>query len=217
MNSNTVLNKIMQLLSAKADVAMTYAKLADGTIVESPTFDVGEALEVVTEEGKTPAPDGEHELRLRDEEGNEVLIRVITKDGVITERENVEELQEETVKVDEEKEKEMGLAEEGEVEVEVETPAEEVSEEVADALLDALVKKVEEMSYRIEELSSKLQKMEEEVVKEEEDVEMEEDEEELPKLDGAPVMASKVEITKTNKNKIENSQNLFLSKLYKNK
>lgn len=216
MNSKTVLNKIMHLLSAQeADkVAMTYAKLADGTIVESPTFDVGEAVEVVTEEGKVPAPDGEHELSLRDEEGNEVLIRVITKDGIITERENVE-LQEETIPVDEEKEKEMGLAEEGEIVEEEETATEEITEAVADKLLEGLLAKVEEMSYRIEELSSKIQKMEEEEVKEEEDVEMEEDEEDLPKLDGAPLMASKVE-TKPN-NKINNSQNLFLSKLYKNK
>jgi hypothetical protein len=37
------------------------------------------------------APDGEHELSLKDTEGNEVLIRVITKDGKIVERMNVEE------------------------------------------------------------------------------------------------------------------------------
>lgn len=215
MNSKIVLNKIMRLLELKEEkIAMTYAKLADGTIVESPTFDVGEPVEVVTEEGKVPAPDGEHQLTLRDEEGNEVLIRVITKDGIITERENVEELQEETVEVDEEKQKEMGLQDESELVGE--EPAEEIAEEVADKLLETLLAKVEEMSYRIEELSAKVQKMEEAEVKEEEDVEMEEDEEELPKLDGAPIMASKVEINQKN-NKIASSQNVFLSKLYKNK
>jgi hypothetical protein len=215
MNSKIVLNKIMRLLELKEEkIAMTYAKLADGTIVESPTFDVGEPVEVVTEEGKVPAPDGEHQLTLRDEEGNEVLIRVITKDGIITERENVEELQEETVKVDEEKQKEMGLQDESELVGE--QPAEEIAEEVADKLLETLLAKVEEMSYRIEELSAKVQKMEEAEIKEEEDVEMEEDEEELPKLDGAPIMASKVEINQKN-NKIASSQNVFLSKLYKNK
>ena len=112
MNANTVLNKIVALLS-KEEVKMTYAKLADGTIVESATFDVGEPIEVVAEDGKTPAPDGEHELFLRDEEGNEVRIRVIVKDGIITERENVEELEDaETIEVDEEKQKEMNLEEE---------------------------------------------------------------------------------------------------------
>ena len=73
------------------EVTLTYAKLKDGTIVESPTFDVGETLDVVSEDGtKTPAPDGEHELALKDSEGNETLIKVITKDGKIAERENVE-------------------------------------------------------------------------------------------------------------------------------
>jgi len=42
MNSKTVLNKIMQMLSLNEEVQLTYAKLADGTIVESATFDVGE-------------------------------------------------------------------------------------------------------------------------------------------------------------------------------
>lgn len=208
MNSKTVLNKIITLLS-REEVKFTYAKLADGTIVESATFDVGEPIEVVTEEGKTPAPDGEHELFLRDSEGNEVRIRVIVKDGVITERENVEELEEETIEVDEEKQKEMNLEEE---EIEEESP---VAEAVAEAVVEEIQKKLEEMSYRIEELSAKIAKMEE--VKEEEDVEeMEDEEEDLPKLDGAPLMASKNVAVSTNKKsgKVKNLQSSFLSKLY---
>jgi hypothetical protein len=60
--------------------------------LESPTFDVGEKIDVVAEDGKmTPAPDGEHQIELKDSEGEEVKIRVIVKDGKITERENVEE------------------------------------------------------------------------------------------------------------------------------
>lgn len=67
------------------------AMLKDGTVVKSPTFDVGEEVKVVSPDGKEiPAPDGEHELKLRDTEGEEVLIKIITKDGKITERENVE-------------------------------------------------------------------------------------------------------------------------------
>ena len=38
------------------------------------------------------APDGEHQIDLKDESGNEVKIRVMVKDGMITERENVEEM-----------------------------------------------------------------------------------------------------------------------------
>lgn len=91
MNATQVLNKIMTVLSLqKEEVLFTYARLADGTIVESPTFDLGENVELVTEDGKTPAPNGYHDLELKDEEGNEVYIRVKTEDGVITERENVE-------------------------------------------------------------------------------------------------------------------------------
>ena len=67
------------------------ATLKDGTVVKSPTFDVGEEVSIVAPDGKeTPAPDGEHELSLKDTEGNEVLIKIITKDGKIVERENVE-------------------------------------------------------------------------------------------------------------------------------
>jgi hypothetical protein len=90
MTAKNVLNKILSLLSSE-EVLFTDARTADGTILQSPTFDVGEPVEVVSEDGtKTPAPDGEHEIALRDSEGNEVIIKVITKDGKIVERENVE-------------------------------------------------------------------------------------------------------------------------------
>ena len=61
--------------------------------LESPTFDVGEKIDVVKEDGSMEkAPDGEHQIELKDESGNEVKIRVMVKDGMITERENVEEM-----------------------------------------------------------------------------------------------------------------------------
>ena len=92
MNATEVLKKILTTLAfVKEEVEFTYAKLADGTILESPTFDVGESVDIVSEDGtKTAAPDGEHEVVLKDSEGNEERIKVITKDGKITERENVE-------------------------------------------------------------------------------------------------------------------------------
>jgi hypothetical protein len=67
------------------------AKTAEGAIVESPTFDVGESIDVMDGDEKKPAPDGEHQIMLKDSEGNEVKIRVMVKDGKIVERENVEE------------------------------------------------------------------------------------------------------------------------------
>jgi hypothetical protein len=190
---------------------MTYAKLEDGTIVESPTFDVGEPVEVVTEEGKTPAPDGEHNLFLKDTEGNEVHIRVITKDGIIVERENVEELEEETK--EEEDIKEENMSEET---VEVEPlPGEPGYEEMKIQMAD-YGKKMEEMAYRIEELEktiSKLQDIEIEVGEDEE-----EEEDDIAPMNGAPLEMSKtnVNFNKTSKsNKVADAQSTFLSKLYK--
>lgn len=206
MNSKSVLNKIIALL-AKEEVKMTYAKLENGTIVESPTFDVGEPVEVVTEEGKTPAPDGEHNLFLRDEEGNEVHIRVITKDGLIVERENVEELEEKT---EEEESVEMADAVTEEVEP---LPGDPGYEEMKVKMED-YGKKVEEMAYRIEELEKAIKQfMQEEIVEEDED-----DEEELPSLNGAPVEMSKAStnFSKSGKNKVGDLQSSFLSKLYRN-
>lgn len=103
MNSKKVLNKILQLLSIQEEVAFTDARTIDGTILQSPTFDLGEDVEVIHEDGtKTPAPDGEHEIALKDSEGKEVIIRIETKDGKITQRENVEESDSELPKKEEE-------------------------------------------------------------------------------------------------------------------
>lgn len=75
-------------------LVFTIAEDAQGQKLESPTFDVGEEVMVVGEDGeKKPAPDGEHQVVLKDESGNENKIRVMTKDGKITERENVEEME----------------------------------------------------------------------------------------------------------------------------
>jgi major membrane immunogen (membrane-anchored lipoprotein) len=92
MNSKSVLSKIMTLLSLENEVNFTDAKDAQGQILQSPTFDVDESVEIVSEDGtKSPAPDGEHEIELTDSEGNKVVIRIETKDGKIVSRENVEE------------------------------------------------------------------------------------------------------------------------------
>ena len=239
MNAKKVLNKIVEFLSAN-EVELTYAKLADGTIVESKTFDVGEDLFVVSEDGtKTPAPNGTHELMLKDEEGNETLLKVITEDGKIVERENVELEMIDTEKLpgdptevnDVKDEKAAGeqvkdlkpssmLAE-----VEPTTSEDETTEEVAPIPADTdkeemgmpeMMKKVEEMGYRIEEMEKKLAKMAEiEIeVKDEKEVE-----DELPKLDGAPIdemyKFSAEQNSKRFGKKTDNAQNSFLARLYK--
>ena len=236
MNARQVLDKIVKTLSlSKEEVLFTYAKLADGTIVESPTFDVGEAVDVVTEDGKTPAPDGEHELALKDSEGNEVLIKVETKDGIITERENVELPASEEEKEVEEMESIAGGDMGDDEEISTEESANPIPEDTDMASM------VTKLQYRIEELEKKMQSMME--VKEEggdakkvktEDlpgdptkvntvenmaaVEPDEEEEELPKLDGAPIdenAPNKTGIKMNKKGALVNTQNSFLSKLYK--
>jgi hypothetical protein len=239
MNAKKVLGKILTLLS-QDEVSLAYAKLKDGTIVESATFDVGEDLFVVSEDGtKTPAPDGEHELSLKDTEGNEVLIKVETEAGKIVERENVEL---EDVKVEdipqasgdkdeanevkdqknqvkdgtmmsEETEEVETIPADDEKEMEAETPSIEIE----------LKDMVEKLAYRIEEMEKKMaemQEVKEEVVDKEADIKEEDDiEMALPKLDGAPIEEGvKFSAQNNNKNygkKVENSQSSFLSKLYK--
>lgn len=230
MNSRQVLDKIISLLSSdkKEEVALTYAKLKDGTIVESPTFDVGEKVEVVSEDGKSPAPNGEHELVLRDESGNENIIKIKTEDGIIVERENVEDAENEEMKAEDVKVEPLP----GESAVIGKEPKEEKMAEVdplpsGDGVEEEVEpmpgeegspfdfkSEIEKMAYRIEELEKKVAKMAE--VEIEVKGPEEEEEEELPKLDGAPVEETKMSAVYKPKNRnVEgNKQSTFLSKLY---
>jgi hypothetical protein len=75
------------------NIKMVEATDSEGQVLESNTFDVGEKVEVVNTDGtKTPVADGEHQVTLKDSEGNDVKIRFTTVDGIITERSNVEEM-----------------------------------------------------------------------------------------------------------------------------
>ena len=245
MNSKNVLQKILTLLTSE-EVRFTDAKSADGDILSSPTFDLNESVDIVHEDGsKTPAPDGEYTISLKDESGNENIIRIEVKDGKITERANEEE------------EKNEGETE-AEPAEEAEAPSENEKEtEMADATMEpahALPNTTDEdprnrigedtddqkdpiisLSYRIDELEKMVKDLhtkmagqspvEEEATDEEkpnegdEEVAMSE-EEELPKLDGAPIESlnklSSNEVHRPNYGKkIENSQSSFLSKLYR--
>ena len=205
MNSNTVLSKIMTLLSVpdKEEVNLAFARLDDGTVLESPSFDVGEPVEVVGEDGeKSPAPDGEHTLSLSDEEGNEVRFIIIVEEGRITEREPVEELQAETKEV----EALPNTTDEPEANtVEFEEEETEEVEAKEDKMME-LEKKLDEMTYRLEEIEKKL--MEEPV---EEEMEEEEDDD---KLTGAPVEMSRKSFGKANPNRVMSAHERVLAKLY---
>jgi hypothetical protein len=236
MNAKTVLKKLVMMLSSN-EVELTYAKLKDGTIVESETFDVGEPLFVISEDGeKSPAPDGEHELSLRDSEGNETLLKVITKDGEIVERENVEladmEIKEaEDIPASGPNEMPTEMSEEtyetapGDIPTTGDGMPADVDQGKLVGTDKDIAKMMEELSYRIEEMEKKIMDMEkvkEEVVDKdptmEEELEDEmEDEEELPKLDGAPVEARVKKLSAVNTKKSTpglSSQERVLARLY---
>jgi hypothetical protein len=232
MNSKSVLNRILTLLSMDKEVSLTEAQTKDGTILESPTFDVGEPVEVVSEDGtKTPAPDGEHEIALKDSEGNEVIIKVMTMDGKITERENVElemPMDEEVVDKEAAIEEDLAAAdmEKGEAKSLPNTTDEDIRNSLGEDDDAQEGDPVIRMAYRIDELEKKMKSMMEKmesaiptttpapvVTMSEED----EDDEELPKLDGAPLEPNKFSSVNGVNNygkKSESSQASFLSKLY---
>lgn len=219
MNAKEVLGKIMTLLSVDSkEVNFTDARDAQGNILQSPTFDLGEKVDVVGEDGSlTPAPDGEHEIELKDSEGNRVVIKIETEGGIIKERENVEEadpaeleksMDEEVV--DKEAE-EVKMADASTEEVKAmpnttdEAPVNEVMEDEKDSPI------ISELKAKIKELELELEsyKMAAELPMEEE----------LPKLDGAPIEENMKKFSAVkksgSKSVIEDPQNTFLSKLYK--
>ena len=133
-------------------LSFTEATMKDGTVLKSPTFDLGEDVSVVGTDGKeTPAPDGEHEIALKDSEGNEVTIRIITKDCKNTERENVEESNPERPENGEE----MGMI-----------PALSDVNDVADeSFKKSIMEKIDTMMAKMEEMASNYEDMKVKVAK----------------------------------------------------
>ena len=129
---------------ASIEQEMTEAKDAQGQILESNTFDVGEKVYQVMPDGaKEPCPDGEHQVVLKDESGNENKIRIQVKDGIITERSNVEEMAAIGDPVS-------GITEE---------PAEEVDKEEEGNGLDKLLQLILPMAEEMKKLKSEMETM----------------------------------------------------------
>ena len=86
MESKTILNKIMTMLSVGKQVNLTgdfYGKLEDGTPVATDNFNVGHQLFIIDEAGnKKKAPDGDHIIYIPTANGNKRFISVV-KDGVM--------------------------------------------------------------------------------------------------------------------------------------
>lgn len=210
MNAQTMLNKIMTLLSVKEEVELSFGQLKDGTILESNTFDVGEDISVVSEDGsKSPAPAGEHEIALKDSEGNEVIIRVLVADGKITERQNVEEARPEAPEESQEEiEKEMEM-EAAPVEDEKEMKIKELEAKVME--MEALLN---EFKYKKEmEMAAVDPKENEESAEEKKE---EEEVADVPVLDGAPVDEEAVNLSfKFNSRKEQTTMDRVLQNLSK--
>ena len=206
MSAQTMLNKIMTLLSVKEEVELAYGQLKDGTILESNTFDVGENIDVVSEDGtKSPAPTGEHEIALKDSEGKEVVIRVLVADGKITERQNVEEVSPEAPE-----ESQVEIEREMEMEVVEDVPMDEKDMKIKD-----LEAKIMEMESMINEFKAK-KEMEMAAVEVTVDEDDEDEEVDVPVLDGAPVEEDAVNLSyKFNPAKQQSTMDRVLQNLSK--
>ena len=85
----------------KKEAGFTEAMTPDGIKLSSPSFDKGEKLEVVKEDGTIePAPDGTHQVTLKDTEGKEINVVVTSKDGIIDEREDAEVMENDIIPVE---------------------------------------------------------------------------------------------------------------------
>lgn len=122
----------------KEETKLAEATLVDGTIVvnDEESFEIGQKLYVVTEDGRVEAPEGEHET-------TEGIIVVVDAEGIITEIKEKEEIEE------------SDIAEEEVVEVEVEMS--EVIETFTKAL-ESINVQLDELRKDNEELRTKFSK-----------------------------------------------------------
>jgi hypothetical protein len=79
---NSVLNQIKTLLGI--EIKLEQMTLENGTVLEAESFEAGEAVFIVTEDGQVPLPVGEYELP-------ESKMLVVSEEGVIGEVKAMEE------------------------------------------------------------------------------------------------------------------------------
>ena len=104
MKSNSVIEKIKDVLNLNEEVKLEQAKLDNGTVIEADAFESGVEVFIVTEDEKVALPVGEYAL----EDGK---LLVVTEEGIISEIKDAE-AEEETEEVEEveAQEEEMGYA-----------------------------------------------------------------------------------------------------------
>ena len=98
MNAESILDRIMVKLGINEPVAveLEQVKTEDGqAIFEADTFAVGEAVFIVTEDGKIPAPAGEFALEdgnIVEVDENGVIVEIAKKEAEVAEEEVIEEV-----------------------------------------------------------------------------------------------------------------------------
>ena len=165
MNTNTVLNKVRELLGMQ--IELEQRKLEDGvTIVEADSFEAEAEIFIVTEdEQKIALPVGEYKM----EDG---MLLIIKEEGIIAEVKAEEEAEEEKKEEEKEvKEEEAGYEEKEEEMAEDKKPVKKTVESIVKETffteIEALKKENEELKAEVELLSkNKTEKVEnkEEVV-----------------------------------------------------
>ena len=120
MKDKSIINQIRTLLGL--EVKLEQMTLENGTVIEADSFEAGQAVFIVTEDGQVPLPIGDYTLP-------DGKMLVVTEDGMIGEV------------------KEAGAAESEspEVEVEVEASAEAAPEFVTKADFDAALNEIKSM------------------------------------------------------------------------
>jgi len=150
MNTNTVLNKVRELLGMQ--IELEQRKLDDGvTVVEADAFEAEAEIFIVTEdEQKIALPVGEYKL----EDG---MVIVVSEEGVIAEVKEAEEAEEDKKEEEEEVKEEAGYEEKEEEMAEEKKPVKKTVESIVKETffteIEALKKENEDLKAEIELLS----------------------------------------------------------------